>query len=264
MDYGQIIPELHYFMCRYCTPNWVMNETLIDYVDLTYIFDGKVTYRIDGVSYEAGKGDLICIPSNSVRSAEIDRLNPMACYAANFWLTDRAGHPMELPFPILSKIGVREDLMFMYSELNAEWLLKKPGYAIKVRSLLLDVLYQYFNILYYKEPYKDADPRIRRVISYIYENYTSRITVDDLASLVGLNTSYLGTVFRNSTGYHIRDFINRIRVNNAENLIISGNITLKEAAAKSGFDDFFYFSKVFKKIKGYPPSKVVISTFRTL
>ena len=169
MDYGQAIPELHYFMCRYCTSNWVMNETFINYVDLTYIFDGKVTYRIDGVTYEAGKGDLICIPAGSVRSAEIDRQNPMACYAANFWLTDRMGRPMDLPFPIRSNIGVREDLMFLYSELNAEWLLKKPGYAIKVRSLLLNVLYQYFNILYYNEPYKDSDPRVRRVISYIYD-----------------------------------------------------------------------------------------------
>lgn len=260
-DYGEIVPDLRYFICRYCTPKWTMNDSIINFVDLTYIFDGKVTYSINGVPYEAEKGDLICIPRKSLRHAEINPGNPMACYASNFWLTDLKGEQIDLPFPVLSKIGIREDIMSMYHNLNIEWLHKKPGYAMKVRSLFLSILHRYFCILYYKDSYENIDPRIQKVIRYIYENNKSHITVDDLASLVGLNTSYFGTLFRKSTGYTVKEFINHIRINNAENLLSNGDLSLREAALRSGFEDPFYFSKVFKRIKGYSPSKVVISTY---
>lgn len=261
-DYNDVIPELHYFMCRYCTRDWIMRETVTDYVDLTYIFEGKVTYYINGKAYKAEKGDLLCIPQGSRRAARIDVDNPMACYAANLTLCDLQGNPVELPFPILSKVGIHDELLELYNRLNGEWLIKKRGYPIQVRALMLELVYWYLKVLYYKEPFDDIDPRMQRVISYIYDNYSQKITIDDLAGLVGLNSSYMGTLFKNSTGCCVKDFINRVRINNAENLIIGGNSTMREAAAKSGFDDIFYFSKVFKKIKGYPPSQIVISTFR--
>jgi transcriptional regulator GlxA family with amidase domain len=44
-------------------------------------------------------------------------------------------------------------------------------------------------------------------------------------------------------------------------MLSSGQFKIKEVAANCGFDDYYYFSKVFKNIKGYPPSKVVLHIY---
>jgi AraC-like DNA-binding protein len=260
-NYDEIVPQLGYFICRYCTPNWIISDSIIDFIDLTYIFEGSVTYTINGIPYEAGKGDLICIPKNSLRHAEIDPDNPMASYTANFQLYNLKGEDVLLPFPIVSKIDIRKDLMSLYQQMNIEWLEKGFGYVIKVRSIFLSILHCYFKILYYKESLESMDQRINKAIRYIYENYKTQINVDRLAGLVGLNPSYFGTLFKKSTGFAVKEYINNIRVSNAENLLASGEFSVKEAALRCGFEDNFYFSKVFKNIKGYPPSKVAIHTY---
>ncbi len=200
VDYRDIVPQMKYFICRHCTSDWIMNEAPINFIDLTYIFDGKVTYTVNGVSYKAEKGDLVCIPKGSIRKAEIDPDDPMACYASNIWLFNLEGQHVGLPFPVISKIGIRDDILSMHHDLNMEWIHKKPGYTLKVCSIFLSILHCYFNILYYKVPYSSYDRRIQAAIQYVYENLGSRIKVDDLASLVGLNTSYFGTLFIQTTG----------------------------------------------------------------
>lgn len=256
VNYDKIIPEMQYFICRYCTPSWYMHDSIINFVDLTYIFEGKVTYTINGIPYEAEKGDLIYIPRKSLRHAEIDPNNPMAAYAANLWLFDLKGKDVTLPFPIHSKIGINNDLLSLYQELNYEWMQKKPGHAMKVRAIFLSILHKYFSILYYKDAPENVDIHISKALKYIHECYYTHISVEDLASIVDLNPSYFGTLFKKHTGSSVKEYVNQIRISNAENMLASGEFSIDEAAYKCGFVDNFYFSRVFKKHKGYPPSRV--------
>ncbi len=259
--YDNLIPSLEYFACRYCTKEWVMKETVINFHDMTYVHEGSITYYINGIAYRAKRGDLIYAPIGSRRCAEIDKDNPPVLYAVNMFVTDKKDKQITLPFAPLSTVGVHEDIINLYNALSREWAMKKTGYVMKTRSLLLDILYHYFEILYYKNRYIDIDPRIEKAIMYIYREYKDKITSDDLAGFVGMNSSYFGTLFKKETGCNVKEFINRIRINNAENLIACGNISLKEAALECGFEDQFYFSKVFKTLKGYSPSKVMINTY---
>ncbi len=255
-DFDSIIPDMKYFICRYCTPSWFMHDSIIDFVDMTYIFEGRVTYTINGIPYEAEKGDLFCIPRKSLRHAEIDPDNPMAAYASNLWLFDLNGKDVSLPFPIHNKIGIHDDLLSLYQELNFEWTQKKPGYAMKVRGIFLNILHKYFRILYYKDTAENVDIHIKKALRKINECYYTTINVEGLAKTVDLNPSYFGTLFKKHTGSSVKEYVNRIRISNAENMLASGEFSIAEAAYKCGFEDNFYFSKVFKKIKGYPPSKV--------
>jgi len=257
VDYNGIVPQMDYLIYRYCTPNWIIIDSVIDFIDLTYIFDGEATYTINGVSYKAKKGDLICIPKNSLRHAETNPANPMNAIACNFSLYDLKGREVSLPFPILSKIDISNDLMPLYQELNIEWMRRNPGYPMIVRSIFLKILHRYFSILYYKDPLNDVAPYIKKAISFICDNYKTNIQVSDLASVVGLSPSYLGTLFKTSTGFSVKEYLNQLRIDTAENMLLSGEFSVKETACRCGFEDRYYFSKVFKKIKGYPPSKVI-------
>ncbi|WP_274653909.1 helix-turn-helix transcriptional regulator [Paenibacillus humicola] len=255
-DYEGIIPDMRYFICRYSTPSWCIRNQVIDFVDLTYIFEGKVTYIVNGVPYEAEQGDLICIPKQSLRQANIDPDHHMAAYASNLRIYHIEGLDVSLPFPVHSKIGLRDDLLSLYQELNIEWMQKKPGYMMKVRAIFLTILHKYFSLLFYKDAAHPVNPHVQKALHFIHERYDCQIDVAGLAAMIDLNPSYFGTLFKKHTGVTVKEYVNRIRINNAENMLASSEFSIAEAALKCGFEDPFYFSKVFKKIKGYSPSKV--------
>ena len=65
LDFNNMIPELHYYIHRKCTPNWKIEPHVIPFIDITYVIDGKAEYNIGGRTYIVKKGDLICIPQNT-------------------------------------------------------------------------------------------------------------------------------------------------------------------------------------------------------
>ena len=67
-DFNNMIPELHYYIHRKCTPNWKIDANVIPFIDITYVIDGKAEYNIGGHTYTVKKGDLICIPQNTYRA----------------------------------------------------------------------------------------------------------------------------------------------------------------------------------------------------
>lgn len=256
LDYDDIIPHMGYFINRRATPNWVIEDAVIDFIDLTYIIEGRATYVINDTAYEVEKGDLLCIPKNSRRYAVTDPHHPITSYAANFTLYNLEGEDVALPFPLVSKVNSNNDLLSFYHDLNIEWLQKNAGYKMKVRALFLSILHYYFDVLYYKKSTEPLDPRIKKTTDYIHANFNNHIDVIELAKKVGLNSVYFGTLFKQSTGLTVKEYLNQTRISNAENMIASGEFLVHEAANKCGFGDIFYFSRVFKRIKGYSPSKV--------
>jgi len=94
------------------------------------------------------------------------------------------------------------------------------------------------------------------VSDYIFSNLHRRINTDELAGLISLNPIYLSSLFKKNTGYSLRQYINRIKLNSAEDAMAYESLSVQDAAKKCGFDDVYYFSKIFKEIKGYPPSHV--------
>ncbi|RIX51677.1 AraC family transcriptional regulator [Paenibacillus nanensis] len=76
----------------------------------------------------------------------------------------------------------------------------------------------------------------------MHESYSAPIQVKDLASLVGPNPSYFGTLFKKHTGTTVNAYINWVRINNAENLLASGEFSIAETAYKCGYDVGNYVS----------------------
>ena len=92
-------------------------------------------------------------------------------------------------------------------------------------------------------------------IKYIQFNYSHDISVDDIAKAVGVSRSHLYRVFMSNVGQSPIDYLTNYRVGEACSLLKSSNLSIAEIAVSVGFFDQFYFSRVFKKVKGMPPSK---------
>lgn len=100
-------------------------------------------------------------------------------------------------------------------------------------------------------------PRSRIVLSAIrlMENsYAMNLTLDDAAGVVGANPAYLSRLFHSETGLTFVDYLTEIRLGKAFLLIKEGR-NLKSVAYETGFKDYGYFLKVFKKKTGLTPAE---------
>ena len=256
MDYATV--EMDYLNHRYCTPQWSIIQENTRFIDISYIMEGSATYYINGQSYEVHAGDLLCIPQGSLRQAEVHSEDLMECFCLNFYLRDtRTGNDITLPFPLLSHIGVQhKQLIRLFNSVYQAWLLKEDGYIMKTRAYTLLILSELFSILRYDHHVSNADPRVRRAITYITDHLNESLSVSLLAEQAQLNPVYFCSLFRKSMGTTINQFIRHVRINHAEMLLEEGGYSITEIAERCGFGDVFYFSRIFKQQKGVPPSAV--------
>jgi AraC-like DNA-binding protein len=249
-----VIPKIDYLVYRKCTPSWNMYEQVLKSWDFTYVIQGNARYTIDGSDYMLSPGDLLCLPIGTVRKAVTwpDRL--MHCFSVDFQLNDFKGRPACLPFPVVSHLGLKDDIIRLFHELCFTWLEKQPGCAIKAAGHLLLILSRFYELIIYKTDSVSGDARISKMINYIAAHHSEKITLKKMAGMLGLNCHYLGTLFKSEIGCAFNQYLVRTRIKHAENMLKSGEFTVQETADIAGFSDSFYFYKKFKSIMGFPPS----------
>ncbi|MDF2597079.1 MAG: hypothetical protein K0R69_3420 [Clostridia bacterium] len=256
LDFNDMIPDLHYYIHRKCTPSWKIEPTITTFNDITYVIKGKAEYTIGNQTYIAKKGDLIYVPKNTYRTAINIPEDLMECYSANFFLHDQMGQDISLPLPIISHIGILPKLVSSFHEMHGEWLNRNFGYMLKVRSILCLILHQILNVLLNENHLIQEDPRIKNSIHYMSTHYIEAITITTMAELFHLHPVYYGNLFQRAMGMTFKQYLISLRLSYAENMLKSGEYSVSETAVQCGFSDIYYFSKVFKAKKGISPSEL--------
>ncbi|WP_270170884.1 AraC family transcriptional regulator [Paenibacillus sp. SYP-B4298] len=250
--YNYLVPNVFLFTERNCFPDWVITKNQNSFHDLTFVIAGKANYFVNEVKYTVEAGDLIYIPSGSTREAHTFKDNPMKSYPFNFYWNE-PHNSIHLPFGMVTKNLITKEILDHIREFKHVWMNQQPFYMIQARALLQSIIYRLLTN-YYRQSAAPVDPRIKKVMNYIADHYADSITIGKLAARVGLHPVYLGKLFKQHTGSSCKEYINRIRINNAEMMLSSGDFTVTETAERCGFQDISYFSNLFKAMKGYPPS----------
>lgn len=100
-----------------------------------------------------------------------------------------------------------------------------------------------------------TSPAIARAVSYCNENYARKVSLEELAALVRLNKSYFSQLFHKEMGTSFGDYLESVRIKNAQQLLRDTNYSMADVAEKVGFANQNYFTKVFKKATGLTPSQ---------
>ena len=98
---------------------------------------------------------------------------------------------------------------------------------------------------------------IKTAIEFINANYKSKITLEEVAKIVHLNSCYLSQLFKKETGISFGDYLEQIRIDEAKRLLKTSTKNISEIADTLGFSSQNYFTRVFKKSTGLSPSKYV-------
>lgn len=99
----------------------------------------------------------------------------------------------------------------------------------------------------------DRTDHVQKVVDHILSGYMFKVSVEELAAELGINSSYLTRQFTKKMGCSIRKYLLTVRVANAKNYLNRG-YSVKETALLCGFGDTANFSKLFKKETGFAPA----------
>ncbi|ANS74709.1 AraC family transcriptional regulator [Paenibacillus yonginensis] len=235
--------------------------------ELVLLSEAQGIFNIDKKEYKLQDGMLLYIAPNIAYTLEIDSDHPVRLMTVHFSYTrvnlgeegwglaeERQALPLQ-PARQPKDFYLLEDA---FRKLCESWYGKLPGYEFTSRTLLQQLfitIYQGLkqdrqNLLNYSSSLK-----VEKIITYMHEHLSGKIMLAELSELVQLSPAYLSRTFKELTGYSVIEFFNKLKMDKAKEMLIEGNPKIKEVAGALGFQDEFYFSRLFKKSEGLSPSE---------
>ena len=98
-----------------------------------------------------------------------------------------------------------------------------------------------------------SDYYIKEAINYIEQNFQNNISIEDIATVCGINRSYLGKIFRNSIGRSPQEFLMNYRMVKATELLKLTPLSIADVGSAVGYENQLHFSRAFKNIYGVSP-----------
>jgi len=97
-------------------------------------------------------------------------------------------------------------------------------------------------------------PVIKRAKEYICEHQAEKLSLNSVAKAVNMSAFYFCKMFKRVTGINFTDYLSRVRIEKAKNLLLNPNLRVSEIAFEVGFQSLTHFNRVFKKLLGQSPS----------
>ncbi|TSJ36492.1 helix-turn-helix transcriptional regulator [Mucilaginibacter corticis] len=140
-----------------------------------------------------------------------------------------------------------------YRELNNQ---QSMSTFLETQGIILQLVSRFLMQGVFKHNEENQIPvKILDAISHIQLNLHKALSVSELSKRANQNSDYFSRLFQQHTGERPVNYINEKRIERAQYLIVTTQMTFAQIAASTGFENVFYFSKIFKKITGMAPGK---------
>ena len=208
----------------------------ITYYDLTIVLRGVLNYVVHDAVVALHAGDFILLRPNSDYRQRLN--SPVTSEYVSFnFVTD-----MDLSsVPTVSEGALNEEIKALLNACdslpNLDDSLDKIGYLLG--ALLLTVRDTVSNA--------HKHPLALEIKNHLLKHYTEKITLESIAEQFHFSVSYCNNVFKRETRQTIVDFVIGERMRKAKELLVYTDFSLPEVALKVGYEDYNYFSRLFKK-----------------
>ena len=130
---------------------------------------------------------------------------------------------------------------------------ESPFHLIGHLYLFFDYLMQSSKSTKLVHSSKMSDFYIKEAIHFIEQNFQNNITVEEIASVCGINRSYFGKIFRKSIGRSPQEFLMNYRMVKATELLKLTSLSIAEIGSAVGYENQLHFSRAFKTVYGISP-----------
>lgn len=128
-----------------------------------------------------------------------------------------------------------------------------PFHLIGHLYLFLDAMTNSVSSIKLKKAGRLRDFYVREALTFMEQNFHNDISVEDIADNCGLNRSYFGKIFKESTGRTPQEFLLNYRMTKATELLKLTNLAVGDISNAVGYDNPLHFSRAFKNIFGISP-----------
>lgn len=229
---------------------------------LIYCVEGRGYYTVGGSEHKVSANQYFILPAGTPHAYWSDDDNPWTIYWIHFsgghaaYYTEGAAVPQDVRPGITSRISDRnsifEEIFFTISN----------GYNRENMRYASSLLHYYLGSMRFLQQFRNANAKRERLsddtlvseaVRYMGENIECRLSLDALAAYMGYSASYFAATFKRLTGSSPLSYFNRMKVERACELMETTEMKVNQICHKVGIDDSYYFSRLFKKIKGMSP-----------
>lgn len=263
-DVAELYGKDFYYSRRFAKGNFnVIKPHAHEHYEVYFLTRGSRRFFVKNKFYIVSEGDVVLIRPNTIHYTTAS----LTEYHERILLNFTSSYvPSEL-FRDVSHIAdevcitIPKDLRRQIEELFgkiAEEYQKNDKYSHIMKKSLLSELLGAFLRTTNSRPSADTSVRgsenaVDRLLEYISENLSSRITLDDAAAYTGFSKSHFSRVFKTVTGFTFSDYLRLQRLFKARHLLEKTRDSITEIAYDCGFMSSGYFSTVFKEYFGMSP-----------
>lgn len=126
--------------------------------------------------------------------------------------------------------------------------------AAEASRLLDEFLAAAWKCIYHRRN-QYSNPNMKKLLDYIEQHYAEPLSLSEVAKHFHFNPSYLSSYFAANNKEGFSEYVNKLRIEKAEELLRHDGATIAEISGMVGYSDHSYFCKVFKKATGLAPSQ---------
>lgn len=252
--------ELSFLFCgrQDSSPGELTGPAVREHYVLHFCLKGRGEYQFQDTHRAIGPGEGFLVLPGEVVSIQADRMEP--------WTQIWVGFTGHRAAEYLGRCGLGPDDRFFRCDTPEQLELcvqEMVRYEMAGRGhelLLLGELYRFLGWIAHSSGGQSRRSReagaeyVERAADYIRSHFQEDLTVSKLARYVGLNRSYLTTVFQNTLHISPQQFLMHFRMEYASQLLREGTLSVSEVARSCGYPDPLTFSKAFKRTLGVTPS----------
>lgn len=268
----------YFFYSEHGTPHRRMLPAHIHpSIEILFITEGRYCFYANGVEYRVKAGDVIMFRSNMIHSGVTEETVSNGYYVLKVHphflfdtIADHANASKVLPFLLDGAnlpchyrkediVGTEKEYLInkLFEEHNAFRYAKDTAMKLYVSAFLLSVLRDMVAEGGARENEDSfADHYVYHAIMYINRHFAEDISETDCARAVGISRGYFSFLFRNATHKTFKEYLNGVRIAEAERRLLTSTMTISEIAADCGYNSVSYFISLYKKAKGATPLAV--------
>lgn len=241
----------------HCPRNWSDLDYIPEYNKFYYICKGEGWLRIEDNEYYPRPGQLFLMPAGVIQSYSAISDFTFLKYWCHFIAKINDINLFDvIQTPTYIDVCADSQLISLFQKLVLNYEKGSFSSVLETRGIMFQILAWYFNHLDIESinlSSYSSTHELLEVLTYIEKNLSQSITVEELSQIVHFHPNYFTRFFREHIGCSPIQYINRLRLDKAKQLLRSTNLSIKEITDLTGFNDAGYFSRVFKKNTGLSP-----------
>ncbi|MCD8307370.1 MAG: AraC family transcriptional regulator [Clostridia bacterium] len=231
--------------------------------EIDLVCSGKYKVITKDTTYDAGKGDaLVFSPyqNHELKSADGDRVQVLILQISKEWLKSLKLGNISFKGTFVDARGDAEALGRFYRdflELAVNYFRGGELSQLQCSRDLSALVYDLLQIVPWENTEDMADDsdqaRFQSLLAYIESHFTGKMSLQDMSGFMNLSPQYLSHLFTKTLGISMRDYVTKLRFNQAIRLIDTTSLPLIDVCYESGFSNYKYMSGVFKRELGVTP-----------